>query len=70
MSNFVYLYFVSGLFNHNASQFDSMEILQIIPNRANTVINVFWNIQKDYLTRKGVFPEDPQYQQKYLQLKS
>lgn len=56
MSNFVYLYFVSGLYNHNASQFDSIEILEIIPNRANTVINVFWNIQKDYFIRKGLSP--------------
>ena len=31
-----------------------MEILQVIPNKTNTVLNVFWNIEKDYLESKGI----------------
>lgn len=46
MENFLALYFANGLLNHNSNQLNDIEILEIIPNAANTVMNVFWNISK------------------------
>lgn len=38
------MYFANGSFNHNKGQLDDIEILRVIPNRTNTVLNIFWAI--------------------------
>jgi len=44
MEGFIAMYFTNGLFNHNVGQLEKIQILQIVPNRTNTVMNVFWNL--------------------------
>jgi hypothetical protein len=56
MHSVLTMYFANGLFNHNNGQLNQVEILQIIPNRTNTVLNVFWNLEKEYLESKGIIP--------------
>lgn len=48
------MYFANGTFNHNIGQLDDIQLLKIIPNRTNTVLNIFWSIEPKYLESKGI----------------
>jgi len=61
MHEIVAMYFANGLFNHHHHQLDKIEILQIIPNKSNTVLNVFWNVESKYLEAKGIIPGTDSY---------
>jgi hypothetical protein len=61
MENFLALYFANGLLNHNSNQLTDIELLEIKPNAANTVMNVFWNISKQYLSKQGIIPGSNNY---------
>lgn len=65
MENFLALYFANGLLNHNVGQLNEIEILQVVPNKCNTVMNIFWNISSDYLLKAGIVPGSNNYDEKF-----
>jgi len=44
MQGFLAEYFARGIGNHNVNQLEKIQILQVVPNRTNTVLNIFWNM--------------------------
>jgi ketol-acid reductoisomerase len=62
MENFLALYFANGLLNHNAGQLADIDIFQVVPNKCNTVMNIFWNISSEYLLKEGIAPGSNHYE--------
>jgi hypothetical protein len=54
MNNVISMYFANGIFNHNVGQLEKVAFREVIPNRTNTVLNVFWDIEEKYLEEKGI----------------
>ena len=59
------MYFAKGLFNRNISQLSHIDICQVIPNKANTVINIFWNISNKYLATKKIVKGVNDFEKKF-----
>ena len=64
MSKFIQEYFAQGIGNHLVGQLGRVEILQIIPNHANTVLNIFWNIEPKHLEQQGIRPGKEDYEER------
>jgi len=55
MESFVVSYFANGFCNHNTNQLEDVQIISVIPNKSNTVLNVFWDLDPNYLQKIGLF---------------
>lgn len=44
MHSVVTKYFAQGVFHQGQGQLNQIEIRQIVPNKTNTVLNIFWDI--------------------------
>lgn len=61
MKNVLSMYFSHGLFNHGVGQLEEVGFKDVIPNRTNTVLNIFWDIEPKYLQEKGIIEGSDDY---------